>query len=116
VDVIISNCVINLSPEKQQVFNEACRVLKPGGRLAVSDVVLTSDLPDELRNNPELLSGCISGASSISELETMLARAGFSEIAITPKSESREFITNWAPGSRAEDYIQSAVIRAIKAE
>jgi len=115
VDVIISNCVINLSPDKQQVFNEAFRVLRPGGRLAVSDVVATADLPADIQNDLDVYySGCISGASSIDELKTMLAQSGFKDIVVELKEESRSFIKDWVPGSKIEDYITSAVIKAIK--
>lgn len=114
VDVIISNCVINLSPEKSRVFQEAFRVLKPGGRLAISDVVATAELPESVKKDMALFTGCMSGASAISELETMLANAGFEAIAINPKDESKEFIRDWAPGSSIEDYVVSATIEAIK--
>ncbi len=114
IDVIISNCVINLSPEKQKVFNDAFRVLKPGGRLAVSDVIATTELPKEVKNDMELYSGCISGASSIEELEKMLKKAGFVNIEIKPKDESKEFIREWAPETNIADYICSATIEAVK--
>lgn len=115
VHVIISNCVINLSPDKQQVFNEAFRVLQPGGRLAISDIVTTAELPSEIKNDMnELYSGCISGASSIAELETMLQQSGFTEISIEPKDESKSFIQDWVPGANIDQYIISAVIKAIK--
>jgi len=115
VNVIISNCVINLSPDKQQVFHEAFRVLRPGGRLAVSDIVTTAELPPGIKNDMnELYSGCISGASSIDELETMLALSGFTDISIEPKDESKTFIKDWIPGVSVENYIVSAVIRAIR--
>jgi ubiquinone/menaquinone biosynthesis C-methylase UbiE len=114
IDVIISNCVINLSPEKQQVFNEAYRVLKPGGRLAISDVVSTIDLPDKFKNDLPLHCGCMAGASSINELKKLLNNVGFSEIRIEPKNKSREFIKDWAPGTGIENYIVSATIEAVK--
>jgi len=113
-DVIISNCVINLSPDKRQVFNEAFRILKAGGRLAISDVVASTELPDEIRNDLALYSGCMAGASLIAELETILAEAGFQNINISPKDESREFIRDWAPGRGVEDYVLSATIEAVK--
>lgn len=113
-DVIISNCVINLSPHKEQVFREAFRILKPGGRLAISDVVATMDLPEELRADPQLYAGCMAGASLIEELESMLQAAGFIAIRITPKDESRDFIRDWAPGRGVEDYVVSACIEAEK--
>ncbi len=114
VDTIMSNCVINLSPNKQQVFNDAYRILKPGGRLAISDVVSSTDLPNEIKNNTTLYSACVSGASSINELENMMQSAGFTNIKIEAKDESRDFIKDWAPGSNIEDYVVSATIQAIK--
>jgi SAM-dependent methyltransferase len=114
VDVIISNCVINLSPDKARVFREAYRVLKTGGRLAISDVVASIDLPETLRHDPDLHSACVSGASTIDELQSVLAGAGFSDIRIQPKDESREFIKDWAPGRGVEDYVVAAVIEASK--
>lgn len=115
VNVIISNCVINLSPDKQQVFHEAYRVLQPGGRLAISDIVTTAELPLEIKNDiGELYSGCISGASSIAEIEQMLRESGFSGISIEPKDESRTFIKDWVPGENVDQYIVSAVIKASK--
>ena len=114
VDVIISNCVINLSPEKPRVFREAFRVLNPGGRLAISDVVATAQLPDEVRKDLELYAGCIAGASLIDELECMLSEAGFLDIRIRSRDESREFIRDWAPGMNVEEFVVSATIEATK--
>jgi SAM-dependent methyltransferase len=114
VDVIISNCVINLSPEKERVFSEAFRALKPGGRLAVSDVVAIAELPADIKNDMAFYTGCIAGASSIRELESMLAGTGFRDIRINPKAGSREFIRNWMLDSGIEDYVVSATIEAVK--
>ena len=114
VDVIISNCVINLSPNKAQVFRDAFRVLKPGGRLAISDVVASCELPDEVRNDLALYSGCMAGAVQVEELAAMMAETGFINISITPKDESKEFIKDWAPGKGVEEYVISANIEAIK--
>ena len=114
VDVIISHCVINLSPDKQQVFSEAFRVLKPGGRLAISDVVASTELPDEIREDLALYSGCMAGASQISELKIILENSGFEQINIAPKDESKDFIKDWAPGRGVEDYVLSATIEAVK--
>lgn len=113
-DVIISNCVINLSPEKERVFTEAFRVLKPGGRLAISDVVATAELPDDIKKDMAFHTGCIAGASPIQELESMLHGTGFKNIQIKPKAESRTFIRDWMPGSKIEDYVVSATIEAVK--
>ncbi|WP_295542726.1 arsenite methyltransferase [uncultured Thiohalocapsa sp.] len=114
-DVILSNCVINLSPDKPQVFREAFRVLKPGGRLAISDVVATVELPEAMRQDEQLIAGCMGNASLIEELEQMITAAGFSGVRIAPKDESRAFIRDWAPGRGVEDYVVSATIEAVKA-
>lgn len=114
VDVILSNCVINLSPDKGQVFREAFRVLKRGGRLAITDVVASAPLPRELASDPALYCGCIGGAAPIAEIERLLREAGFAEIRITPREESRAYIREWSPGSGAENYVVSAAIEAIK--
>jgi SAM-dependent methyltransferase len=114
VDAIISNCVINLSPDKAQVFRDAFRVLKAGGRLAISDIVATAELPEEVRRDLALYTGCMAGASQIAELESMLHAAGFEQVSITPKDASRTFIRDWAPGTRIEELVVSANIEAVK--
>jgi arsenite methyltransferase len=114
VDVIISNCVINLSPEKARVFTETYRVLKPGGRLAVADMVATATLPDEVTQDWAAYTGCMAGASQISEIAEMLREAGFDKVKIAPKDASRSFIREWLPGKRIEDYLVSATIEAVK--
>lgn len=114
IDVIISNCVINLSPDKAQVFSDAYRVLKPGGRLAISDVVASVPIPEEMKEDLQLHSACVSGASTVAELTELLAAAGFVDIRIEPKDASREFIQDWVPGARVEDYVVSASIEAVK--
>jgi len=114
VDVIISNCVINLSPNKLQVFHDALRVLKPGGRLAISDVVASAEMPEEMKNDPLLHAGCMAGAELVEDLEKIMAEAGFTQIRIAPKDESKDFIKDWAPGRGVEDYVLSATIEAVK--
>ncbi len=114
VNVIISNCVINLSPNKAQVFADAFRILKPGGRLAISDVVASAEMPEEMKNDPQLHAGCMAGAELIDDLEHMIADAGFCNVRIAPKDESRDFIKDWAPGRGVEDYVLSATIEAVK--
>ncbi len=114
VDVIISNCVVNLSDNKAQVFKESYRVLKEGGRLAISDIVANKPLPEEMLKNKELYCNCISGALPIEELKTLLAQAGFVDIEIDSQEKSRMFIKDWVPGAGAENYVVSAKIKAVK--
>ena len=114
IDVILSNCVINLSPDKPCVFKEAFRVLKPGGRLAISDTVAMEELPEQIRSDMKLHAGCIAGATVIDELKLMLQEAGFVDIQITPKETSRDFISKWAPGVPIEHLVVSATIEATK--
>ena len=114
VDVIISNCVINLSPEKADVFAEAFRVLRPGGRLAVSDVVAFAKIPDEVRDDMALLSSCISGAEEVGVVERLLQEAGFEQVVVAPKEESKTFMADWAPGAPITDYVVSASIEGRK--
>ena len=99
-DAILSNCVINLVPDKAQVFREAFRVLKPGGRLAISDVVKTAPLSLELQADTALLCGCIAGAASIERIETWLVQAGFINVRVPPRPESRELVASWGAWSR----------------
>ncbi|WP_126452980.1 arsenite methyltransferase [Sulfuriflexus mobilis] len=113
-NVIISNCVINLSPNKQQVFRETFRILQPGGRLAISDVVATIELPEEMRNDPMLVAGCMGNASLIEDLKEMITAAGFEDVRIEPKDESKDFIRDWAPDHNVTDYVVSASIEAVK--
>jgi arsenite methyltransferase len=124
VDVIISNCVINLSGDKDRVLREAFRVLKPGGRLAVSDVVLRGEVPAEIRKSMELWVGCIAGALEETEYMKKLHSAGFDAIEVEPTrvyqvDEAREFLV--AAGFDAEkvgplvkDKFMSAFLRASK--
>jgi arsenite methyltransferase len=114
IDVIISNCVLNLSPEKARVLGESFRVLKRGGRLAISDVVASAELPDDMKNDPYLHSACVAGASLVDELAALLEDAGFTSISIRPKDESREFIRDWVPGRNVAEYVVSATIEAVK--
>jgi SAM-dependent methyltransferase len=114
IDVILSNCVINLSPDKPAVYREAYRVLKPGGRLAISDMVASGEMPPDIKNNMALHSACVAGALEVAELEEILIDAGFEDIQINPKDESREFIKKWNPGVPIEDYVLSATIEALK--
>lgn len=112
-DVIISNCVLNLSPDKPQVFREAARVLRPAGRLAISDVVRTAELPDEVQIDPESVSACIGDAAAPAELDVMLEDAGFVDVSIEPKGDD-EFITEWHPDLDPREYVTSARITARK--
>lgn len=114
VDVIISNCVVNLSTDKMQVFKEAFRVLKEGGRLAISDIVASKPLPKEMLDNKELYCNCISGALPIDQIKEFLAQAGFVDIAIETQEKSRKLIKEWVPGVGAENYVVSGKIKAVK--
>ncbi|HWQ92909.1 MAG TPA: methyltransferase domain-containing protein, partial [Clostridia bacterium] len=97
-----------------RVFAEAFRALKPGGRLAISDVVALVPIPAELRSNWEFYTGCVAGASVVDDLKKMIEQAGFVNIRILRKGESREIIGQWFPGQKAEDYVTSAAIEAEK--
>ena len=114
VDVIISNCVINLSPEKEKVYKDAFRVLKKGGRLAITDVVATAQLPVEVKRNLDLHTGCLSGASQIEDLRATLEISGFTDIRIKSLDGSKELIREWTSESKIEDYVVSATVEAVK--
>jgi arsenite methyltransferase len=114
VDVIVSNCVINLSPDKASVFREAFRVLKPGGRIAISDIVTSSPLPEAIQNDRDALVGCIAGAPAVEELRSHLREAGFADVRIEINEASRSFIKGWNPGSGAENFVASAAIQAMR--
>jgi len=115
-DIIMSNCVINLSPDKQKVYRDTFRILKPGGRLAISDIVAIAPLPVEIQQNLALVSACVGGAATIDDTMDMLEKAGFENIKIIPKNESRKLISKWTPGEskNASDYVVSAYIEATK--
>jgi SAM-dependent methyltransferase len=113
-DVIISNCVVNLVPDKAQVFREVFRVLKPGRRVAISDVVNIAPPPDNLRADPALLCGCVAGAISADRCKTLLAEAGFVDVTIAVKPESHDVIASWAPGRGIENCVTSAQVKARK--
>ncbi len=114
VDVILSNCVINLSPDKPQVYREMYRVLRRGGRVAVSDVVAVAPLPEDLRRDVALLAGCVAGAATAAEVEQMLRDAGFDKIQVQVREDSRAFIRDWFPGRGLDRYVRAATIQAVK--
>jgi SAM-dependent methyltransferase len=124
VDVIISNCVINLSADKDRVLREAFRVLKPGGRFAVSDVVVTGEIPAAIRKNVELWIGCIAGALRDTDYTAKLAGAGFENIAIEPTriyavEDARQFLAGQgidvdAIAAEVDGKFMSAFVRAFK--
>jgi len=127
VDVVISNCVLNLSPDKAQVWREMARVLKPGGRVAVSDLALLKPLPAEILQMIEALVGCVAGAVLVSETERMAREAGLAEIRLNPKQDYVAAMTDWndplykkiiehlPAGSGPGDYITSLEVTATKA-
>jgi SAM-dependent methyltransferase len=112
VDAILSNCVINLSPDKAAVFREAFRVLRAGGRLAISDVVATGPIPLELQNQAAALAGCVSGAVPLDEVRAMLGAAGFVAVEVRVAPRSAEIVGAWLPG--IEQFVASATIEARK--
>jgi ubiquinone/menaquinone biosynthesis C-methylase UbiE len=126
VDVVISNCVINLSPDKPQVWREIARVLKPGGRVAVSDLALLKPLPDAVREMVEALVGCVAGAVLVAETEKMVRAAGLVDIQLKPKPDYVAGMTQWndplyqkilahlPAGATAADYITSLEVQARK--
>lgn len=116
IDVIISNCVVNLSPDKPQVFDEAFRVLRPDGRLAISDVVLTAAVPQDVRVDPDAVASCVAGASTIDRLEALLVDAGFDSVTISPNDDSDAFIRDWDDDYDVSEFLVSATITARKPE
>lgn len=114
IDVIISNCVINLSLEKEKVFKQAYRVLKSGGRLSISDVVATAELPRHVKDDLSMMAGCIAGAEYIETIRAMLENAGFCDIEMSPKDNSKEILKSWAPDKNVEDFVASYIIEAKK--
>lgn len=114
IDVILSNCVINLSPEKERVFREAFRVLKPGGRLSISDIVAREELSPAVRADLELHAGCVAGAATIPTLRAMLTAAGFVDVRIEPKQELQAVVDGWFPDRGVAGKVASANITAKK--
>jgi arsenite methyltransferase len=114
VDLIISNCVINLSPDKARVFAEAFRVLQPGGRLAIADIVATRTPPAALRRKLEVIGACIGGATVVDDLRSLLVAAGFVRIEIKLRESSREYLRQWTEDADAGEFVVSALITAYK--
>ncbi len=126
IDAVISNCVINLSPDKPQVWKEIARVLKSGGRVAVSDLALLKPLPDSVVKNVEALVGCVSGAVLVEDTKKMAEEAGLTNITLNSKTHYIDAMTNWEdplyknivaelpPGSKISDYVTSLEIIAQK--
>jgi SAM-dependent methyltransferase len=113
-DVLISNCVINLAPDKRAVFADALRVLKPGGRIAISDIVALAPMPAMLADDVAARCGCVAGAALASELEPMLHSLGFVDVSIEIDPASRDVLEGWAPGQGYDRLVASARIRAKK--
>jgi arsenite methyltransferase len=114
IDVIMSNCVSNLAPDKPTVFREAFRVLAPRGRLAISDIVAIGDIPAAIAADPAAYTGCVAGAAPVAELERMIATAGFEDVRVAVQAQSRTIIEAWSPGSGAGQFVASALIEAVK--
>jgi arsenite methyltransferase len=115
-DIVMSNCVLNLSPEKLRVYREAYRVLKPGGRLAISDILATAPLPEEIKKDLALVAACVGGAETIADTDLMLRKAGFEAITIRTNDNVRNLLREWKPeiSTNAADYVVSATIEAVK--
>ncbi len=114
VDVVISNCVINLSPDKRRVFREAFRALRPGGRLTIADIVALAPVPERIRNDVELYTACGAGAAHVDDVKAMLREAGFRDIRVAVNPRSRAVIREWFAGRGLENYFASATIEAVK--
>jgi len=116
VDVIISNCVINLSPDKPQVFREAMRVLKPGGRMLVSDLVLTKALPESVRTSLEAYVGCVAGASMKADYLRLIREAGFKDVEVVREDSYGDKASCWdgMPAPLEASAVVSAKVRAVK--
>lgn len=114
VDVVMSNCVVNLSPDKAAVFREAFRVLRPGGRVAIADVVARAPLAPEVQADLALVVGCLGGAATVAEVEGWMAAAGFTGIRVKEKPGYREIAEAWAPGHPAIDLVFSATIEGTR--
>jgi SAM-dependent methyltransferase len=114
IDVVLSNCVINLSPDKFRVFAEAWRVLKPGGRLAISDVVALAPVPQAVRDDAQLYASCASGAAGIDEVESLLRGAGFVSVRVQPAAGSAAVVEACFPGRGIGALFASATIEATK--
>lgn len=114
IDVIISNCVINLSPAKEKVFAEAKRVLKTGGRLAISDILKAEEFPEAIKNNLANYSGCVTGSIAKENLLSILKKLEFKNIEIERKSHSDQIVEDWISGININNYIYSAYIKAEK--
>jgi arsenite methyltransferase len=115
-DAVLSNCVVSLSTDKAQVFREAYRVLKRGGRLALSDVVAMAEIPDTIRQDLNLHASCVAGAARVEDIEDMMRKAGFKRISIRPSRESGKLLAEMFPGLGLERVLASAVIEAVKQE
>ena len=116
VDVVISNCVVNLSPDKPRVYREAFRALRPGGRVSISDVVLTAPVPEDLRGDPTSVASCVAGAAPAGEVESMLEAAGFEDVAVELEADSDTVVSEWDDERDLSEFVRSAQITGRKPE
>lgn len=117
IDVVISNCVINLSADKPQVFREIFRVLKPGGRIAISDITLLKPLPKNIRESIDAYVGCVSGAILMDDYQQMIEDAGFNHVALKPDTKDpmgKAMLEGLGSGEFLAEYVVSAIIEGLK--
>lgn len=114
IDLIISNCVVNLSLDKKKVYDECFRVLKPGGRICISDIVRYDEIPEEVKQDDENFCNWVTGASSVDELKKLVKSSGFRAVTVTEKLLSKEYINRWGKEQNIDEFVRGSITRAVK--